>query len=60
MILRVYRYTDWEARSIRRAEVIDEVEVDEFPENQCDFVAEHDGDFIEVIEGVDGDADSSH
>ncbi len=48
MLIQVYRYADHRTRNIVTAELVTEVEVDEFPDDQIEFAEEHDGDFIEI------------
>ena len=47
MIL-VYKINGRYSRSITTAVLVDEVEVDEFPEDQIAFAEYHGGDFIEI------------
>jgi hypothetical protein len=48
MTLRVYRSTGFFSRSVLRAELVAEVEVDERPEDEAAFAEEYGGDIIEV------------
>ena len=48
MTLRVYRSTGFLSRSVLRAELVTEVEVDELPEDEAAFAEEYGGDIIEV------------
>ena len=49
MTLRVYRSTGFLSRSVLRAELVAEVEVDQRPEDEAAFADEYDGDIIEVL-----------
>jgi len=51
MLALVYAYTGDVTRSVVKASLVAEVEIDEVPANQADFAAEHGGDFI-VIESL--------
>jgi len=46
--LRIYRSTGFVSRSVLRAELVAEVEVDERPEEEAAFADEYGGDIIEV------------
>jgi hypothetical protein len=48
MLILVYTITDQFTRSVSRATLVDEVEVDKMPKDQIAFAARHGGDFIEV------------
>ncbi len=48
MTLRVYRTTDFLSRSVLRAELVAEIEADEWPEDEAAFADEHGGDIIEA------------
>ncbi len=48
MLILVYKITDQFTRSVSRATLVDEVEVDKMPKDQIAFTARHGGDFIEV------------
>ena len=48
MTLRIYRSTDFLSRSIVRAELVAEVETDQWPEDEAAFADEYGGDIIEV------------
>ncbi len=48
MTLRVYRSTGFLSRSVLRAELIAEVEVDEWPEDEAAFADDCGGDILEV------------
>ena len=48
MTLRIYRSTDFLSRSIVRAELVAEVETDQWPEDEAAFADEHGGDIIEA------------
>lgn len=48
MTLRVYRSTGFLSRSVLRAELVAEVEVDQRPEDEAAFADEYYGDIIEV------------
>ena len=47
MTLRIYRSTGFLSRSIVRAELVAEVETDQWPEDEAAFADEHGGDIIE-------------
>ena len=47
MTLRIYRSTGFLSRSIVRAELVTEVEADQWPEDEAAFADEHGGDIIE-------------
>jgi len=49
MIAQIYLLTDSVTRSIRRAVLVDEVEIDSIPRDQIDFAAQHGGHFIEIV-----------
>jgi hypothetical protein len=49
MLAQVYVYTGDVTRSVVRARLVEEVEIDEVPEDQAGFAAEHGGDFIEIL-----------
>jgi hypothetical protein len=46
--LRIYRSSGFLSRSVLRAELVAEVEVDGWPEDDAAFADEYDGDIIEV------------
>ena len=48
MILRVYRSTRFLTRSVLQAELVAEVETDEWPEDEAAFADDYGGDIIEV------------
>lgn len=48
MTLRIYRSTDFLSRSILRAELVAEIETDQWPEDEAAFADAHGGDIIEV------------
>jgi hypothetical protein len=48
MTLRIYRSTDFLSRSIVRAELVAEVETDQWPEDEAAFADDYGGDIIEV------------
>ncbi len=48
MILRIYRSTGHYSRSVLRAELVAEVEVDQRPEDEAAFPDQFGGDIIEV------------
>ncbi len=48
MTLRVYRSTGFLSRSVLRAELVAEVEMDQWPEDEGVFTDEHGGDIIEA------------
>ena len=48
MTLRIYRSAGFVSRSVLRAELVAEVEVDEQPEDEAAFADEYGGDIIEV------------
>ena len=48
MTLRIYRSTDFLTRSIVRAELVAEVETDQWPEDEAAFADDYGGDIIEV------------
>lgn len=48
MTLRVYRSTGFFSRSVLRAELVAEVEVDEWPEDEAAFADDYGGDILEV------------
>jgi len=50
MLALIYQYTTPAVGSIRRARLIDEVEIDSIPNDQVDFAREYGGDFIEIRE----------
>ena len=47
MTLLVYRCTSFLSRSVLRAELVAEVETDEWPEDEAAFADDHGGDIIE-------------
>lgn len=48
MTLLVYRSTGFLSRSVLRAELVAEVEVDEWPEDEATFADDYGGDILEV------------
>ena len=48
MTLRIYRSTGFRSRSVLRAELVAEVETDQWPEDEAAFADEYGGDIIEV------------
>jgi len=48
MTIRVYRSAGFLSRSVLRAELVAEVEVDQRPEDEAAFADEYGGDIIEV------------
>ncbi len=48
MTIRVYCSTGFLSRSVLRAELVAEVEVDEWPEDEAAFADDYGGDIIEV------------
>jgi hypothetical protein len=48
MTFRIYRSAGFLSRSVLRAELVAEVEVDQRPEDEAAFADEHGGDIIEV------------
>ena len=48
MMLRIYRSAGFASRSVLRAELVAEVEVDQWPEDEAAFADEYGGDIIEV------------
>lgn len=50
MRVQVYRYCGLQSRSVMRAELVAEFDIDEFPTNQITFAREHGGDFIEITD----------
>jgi hypothetical protein len=48
MTLRIYRSTDFLSRSVVRAELVAEVETDQWPEDEAAFADDYGGDLIEV------------
>ena len=48
MTLRIYCSTEFVSRSIVRAELVAEVEIDQWPEDEAAFADEHGGDIIEA------------
>jgi hypothetical protein len=53
MLIRVYTSTAHVTRSLLRARLVAEVEVDQEPEDPQEFADRYDGDFIEVAPGED-------
>jgi hypothetical protein len=53
MIVQVLQVTGARSRSVVMAQVIDEIYVDEMPDDQIAFAEEHGGDFIEVLGDYD-------
>ena len=53
MIAQIYLLTYSVTRSIRRAVLVDEVEIDSIPQDQVDFAVQHGGDFIEIVSESD-------
>jgi hypothetical protein len=50
MLAQIYQYTTPIVGSIRRARLIDEIEIERIPKDQVKFANEHGGDFIEILE----------
>lgn len=48
MTLRIYRSNGFLSRSVLRAELVAEVETDQWPEDEAAFADEYGGDIIEV------------
>ena len=48
MTLRIYRCTSFLSRSVLRAELVAEVEITEWPEDEAAFADDYGGDIIEV------------
>ena len=48
MTLRIYRSTGFLTRSVLRAEVVAEVETDQWPEDEAAFADDYGGDIIEI------------
>ena len=48
MTICIYRSTGFVSRSILRAELVAEVETDQWPEDEAAFADEHGGDIIEA------------
>ena len=48
MMLRVYRSAGFLSRSVLRAELVAEVETNEWPEDEAAFADDYGGDIIEV------------
>lgn len=48
MTLRVYRCIGYFSRSVLRAELVAEVETDQWPEDEAAFADEYGGDIIEL------------
>jgi hypothetical protein len=46
--LRIYRSTGFVSRSVLRADLVAEVEVDQRPEDEAAFADEYGGDIIEI------------
>ena len=55
MTLRVYRSTGFLSRSVLRAELVAEVETDEWPEDEAAFADDYGGDIIEVAPMTPGE-----
>lgn len=55
MLAQVYAYSGHATRSIARATLVAEVEIDEMPEDQVAFAREHGGDFIGIEDVYEGD-----
>ena len=49
MIAQVFQLTGSATRSVRRAVLVAEVEVESVPKNQNAFAFKHGGDFIEIV-----------
>jgi hypothetical protein len=49
MLALVYEYTGDVTRSVLRAALVAEIEIDEIPEDQDEFARENGGDFIEIL-----------
>ncbi len=52
MLAQIYQYTTPIVGSIRRARLVNEVEIEEIPEDQVEFARENGGDFIEVLQDI--------
>ena len=48
MTLRIYRSTGYVSRSVLRAELVAEVETDQWPEDEAALADQYGGDIIEV------------
>jgi hypothetical protein len=55
MMLRVYRSTGFLSCSVLRAELVAEVETDEWPEDEAAFADDYGGDIIEVAPMTPGE-----
>lgn len=55
MMLRVYRSTGFLSRSVLRAELVAEIETDEWPEDEAAFADDYGGDLIEVAPMTPGE-----
>ena len=51
MLIHVHQTTGYVTRSILRARLVAEVEVESYPEDLQDFADEHGGDYLEVAPG---------
>lgn len=51
MIALIYRYTGDATRSIVRATMVAEIEIDEEPEDDIEFAQEYGGHFLEIVNG---------
>lgn len=49
MIAKIYEHVGDFSRSIVRARLVAEIEIEEFPEDQGEFASEHGGDFFEIV-----------
>ena len=49
MTLRIYRSAGFLSRSVLRAELVAEVEVDQLPEDEAAFADAYGGDIIEIL-----------
>lgn len=50
MLAQIYQYTTPVVGSIRRARLIDEIEIERIPKDQDKFARQHGGDFIQILE----------
>ena len=55
MTLRVYRSTGFVSRSVLRAELVAEIETDQWPEDEAAFADEYGGDIIEIDPETSGE-----
>lgn len=52
MIVQVFQVTGDVSRSVVGATLLAEIEVEQIPNDQDGFAADHGGDFIEIVEDV--------